>query len=177
MTEVAGTRKDKLKYLKISDITCEDRAREDLGTEEQWEEFKKSISEKGVLQPITVSSDLKLLAGGRRLTACSELGILTIPAIVRAVEDTIDEKEIELIENIHRKDFTWQERARLTAEIDVLYRRKYPDWNLRKTAEVSDRSLAQSSRDIQLATAMQVIPEILEAKTADEALKMVKGIS
>ena len=33
MTEVAGTRKDKLKYLKISDITCEDRAREDLGTE------------------------------------------------------------------------------------------------------------------------------------------------
>lgn len=176
MTEVAGTRKDKLKYLKISDITCEDRAREDLGTEEQWEEFKKSISEKGVLQPITVSSDLKLLAGGRRFTACSELGILTIPAIVRAVEDTIDEKEIELIENIHRKDFTWQERARLTAEIDVLYRRKYPDWNLRKTAEVSDRSLAQSSRDIQLATAMQVIPEIREAKTADEALKMVKKL-
>ena len=64
MTEVvAGTRKDKLKYLKITEIICTDRAREDLGTEEQWEEFKKSISEKGVLQPITVSSDLKLLAG------------------------------------------------------------------------------------------------------------------
>src|SRR5262245_2522923 len=115
MTKVVeGERKDKLKHIKIEDILFENRAREDYG---DLEELKASITENGVIQPISVrSSDLRLLAGGRRYTACSELGFTTIPAIVLDV-DEIGAKEVELIENIHRKDFTWAERANLTAEI------------------------------------------------------------
>lgn len=166
-----GERKDKLKYVALSTITCEGRAREDLG---DLEELKASIREKGVIQPITLDSNLNLLAGGRRFTACSELGIPTIPAIIRADVTEIDAKEIELIENIHRKDFTWQERARLTAEIDSLYRDKDPNWSQRKTAILTDASVGAVNKDLQLAKAMEVLPELADAKTANDAFKIIK---
>ncbi len=172
MTKVVeGERKDKLKHVKIVDIIFEKRAREDYG---DLEELKVSITEKGVLQPITISSTGKLLAGGRRFTACRELGFTTIPAIVRDVVDDVDELEIELIENIHRKDFTWQERALLTARIDSLQRKKNPNWSQAKTGDLVGLSMGMTNKDIQLAKAMLLIPEIAECKTADDAFKSIK---
>lgn len=170
---VEGERKDKLRYVKISDITCEGRAREELG---DLTELKESVKAKGIIQPITLSTELHLLAGGRRYQACVELDIPTIPAIIRDVEDILDAKEIELIENIHRKDFTWQEQALLTAQIDSLYKNKDPNWSLRKTAEMLDKAPSQTSRQIQLARAIEAIPEIAAAKTADDAFKMLKKL-
>jgi len=171
---IAGERKDKLKYVKLADIIFEDRAREDYG---DLEELKTSITDKGVIQPITLGSDLRLLAGGRRYSACMELGFLTIPAIIRDVVDDIDAREIELIENIHRKDFTWQERAKLTAEIDGMQRKKHPvNWSQGKTAELVGLSQGAANKDIQLARAIAFIPEIAECKTADDAFKFIKKL-
>jgi ParB/RepB/Spo0J family partition protein len=170
---VEGERKDKLKYVALEAIICEGRAREDLG---DLEELKSSIREKGIIQPITLDSNLNLLAGGRRFTACLELGIPSIPAIIRNDVTELDAKEIELIENIHRKDFTWQERARLTAEIDNLYRAKDPNWSQRRTADLTDASIGAVNKDLQLAKAMEAIPELAEAKTADDAFKIIKKI-
>lgn len=171
---VEGERKDKLKYVKLSDIIFEDRAREDYG---DLEELKASISDKGVIQPITLSSDLRLLAGGRRYTACTDLGFTTIPAIIREVLDSVDAREIELIENIHRKDFTWQERAKLTAEIDAMQRVKNPvSWSQGKTADLVGMSAGITNKDIQLAKAMAFIPEIAECKTAEDAFKFIKKL-
>ena len=176
-TLVDGERKDKMKYLKLSEITVEDRSREDYG---DIEELMESIKEKGVVQPITVAlkSDgtHKLMAGGRRYESSLRLGIPTIPCIIREGEDEVTELEIELIENIHRKDFTWVERANLTDKIDQLYRRKDSNWSGRKTAALVDRSTSNVNRDLQLARAMTVVPELAECKTADDALKMVKKL-
>lgn len=166
-------RKDKLKHVKLEDITVSDRAREDFG---DIEGLMESIKAKGLLQPITITTDGKLLAGGRRFRACSELGFLTIPAIIRESEDAVDAKEIELMENVFRKDFTWQERAKLTADIDELYRKKNPGWNQKKTSEILGVSVGITNKDLQLATAMKVLPEIREAKTADDAFKLVKKL-
>lgn len=168
-----GQRKDKLKHVKLSDVIVENRAREDFG---DIEELVKSIQERGVIQPITLDSDLRLLAGGRRHRASTLAGLDTIPAIIRDDVTELDAKEIELIENVHRKDFTWQERAKLTAEIDSLYRAKDPTWSQRKTVELMDSSLGRVSRELQLAKAMEVIPEVAEAKTADDALKLLKKL-
>ena len=124
MQKIEGQRKDKLKHVKLPDITVQDRARQDFG---DLEALKESIKAKGILQPITLTSDLVLLAGGRRFQACTDLGLESIPAILRDSSDLLDSKEIELMENVFRKDFTWQERAKLTAEIDELYRKKNLD--------------------------------------------------
>lgn len=172
MTKVEGERKDKLKHVKLSDIIFEGRAREDYG---DLEELKASITDKGVIQPITLSSNLRLLAGGRRFTACSELGFTTIPAIVREVSDAIDELEVELIENLHRKDFTWQERARLTERIDAMKRAQNPTkWSQERTAETVGLSVGMTNKDLQLARAMKFLPELENCKTADDAFKIIK---
>lgn len=172
-----GERKDKMRYVKLGDVIVGDRAREDYG---DLEELMESIKEKGVLQPITLGlredGTLKLLAGGRRYESSLRLGLPTIPAIIREGEDEISELEIELIENVHRKDFTWVEKANLTDQIDQLYKRKDSNWSGRKTAILIDRSKSDVNRDLQLARAMTVIPELGECKTADDALKRLKKI-
>ncbi len=172
-----GERKDKMRYVKLGEITVEDRAREDYG---DLEELMESIKEKGVLQPITLAlkddGTLKLLAGGRRYESSLRLGLPTVPAIIREGETEITELEIELIENVHRKDFTWVEKANLTDRIDQLYKSKDSNWSGRKTAILIDRSKSDVNRDIQLARAMTVIPELGECKTADDALKRLKKI-
>lgn len=172
-----GERKDKMRYVKLGDVVVGERAREDYG---DLEELMESIKEKGVLQPITLGlredGTLKLLAGGRRYESSLRLGLPTIPAIIREGEDEISELEIELIENVHRKDFTWVEKANLTDQIDQLYKRKDSNWSGRKTAILIDRSKSDVNRDLQLARAMTVIPELGECKTADDALKRLKKI-
>src|SRR5690606_8340086 len=125
-----GERKDKMRYVKLGEITVEDRAREDYG---DLDELMESIMEKGVLQPITLAlkddGTLKLLAGGRRYESSLRLGLPTVPAIIREGETEITELEIELIENVHRKDFTWVEKANLTDRIDQLYKSKDSNWS------------------------------------------------
>lgn len=171
---VEGHRKDKLKHVKLEDITVEDRFREDLGN---MDEMIESVKTKGIIQPLTVDSNMKLLAGGRRFAAATACGLPTIPVVVRDFVDEIDSLEIELIENIHRKDFTWAEQAKLVKKIDDLYKAKHgSNWSGRKTAELLDKGVATVARNLQLAEAISVLPELGEYKTADEALKVLKKL-
>ena len=168
---VAGERKDKLKYIKLESIIVGDRFRTDFG---DLAELVESIQAKGIIQPLTIDHNFNLLAGGRRHAAATQAGLTNVPVIIRDFIDETDSREIELIENIHRKDFTWQEKAALVNEIDRLYKSKDSNWSGRKTAELLDRSVAGVSRDIQLAKAIEVLPELGSFKTADEALKVLK---
>lgn len=169
---VEGHRKDKMKHLNLDEIIVEDRARDDYGN---IEELKESIRQKGIIQPVTVDSNNRLLAGGRRYEASRQLGLPTIPAIIREVVDQIDSLEIELIENLHRKDFSWVEESRLVQRINNLYLEKNKgNWSGRKTAELLDRGVGTVSRNLQLARALEVLPELAEQRTADDAFKVLK---
>lgn len=163
--------KGKMRHIPLADIIVGERFREDFGN---LEELVESIREKGVIQPISVSSDMRLLAGGRRFAACSRLELKTIPALIREGVDEVDAREVELIENVHRKDFTWSEKAKLVDAIDTLYKEKDPNWSGRKTANLIDRGVGSVSRDLQLAAAIAVVPELAEYKTADDAFKVLK---
>lgn len=172
MSKVEGHRKDKLKHVKLEDIIVGDRFRVDFG---DLDELKQSIQEKGIIQPLTVDSNMNLLAGGRRHAASTALELPTVPVIIREFIDEIDSREIELMENVHRKDFTWAEQAKLIKSIDELYKVKFgSNWSGRKTAELLDKGVASVARNLQLANAIEIIPELGEYKTADEALKVLK---
>ncbi len=172
VAQVEGHRKDKLKHIKLEDIIIGERFRKDLG---DLDELINSIKEKGIIQPITVDSNMNLLAGGRRCAASLAIGLPTVPAIIRDALDEIDAREIELMENVHRKDFTWVEQAALVKKIDDLYKEKHgSNWSGRKTAELLDKGVATVARNLQLAAAIEVIPQLGEYKTADEALKVLK---
>ncbi len=169
---VEGYRKDTLKHVKLEDILIEERFREDLG---DLEGLVENIRDKGIIQPVTLSKDLRLLAGGRRCAAALVLGLPTVPAIIREVDDELDSRELELFENLFRKDFTWQEQCKLIKRIDTLYNEKTGgNWSGRKTAALVEQSTSAVNRSLQLAAAIQAIPELGNLKTADDALKMLK---
>ncbi len=73
-----------------------------------------SIMEYGLMQPITVRQtgpfDYELIAGERRLTACKNLGMTYIPAIVMRVSET-DSAILALVENIQRENLNYIEEA------------------------------------------------------------------
>lgn len=177
MAEVNGPKivvpRGQVKHVHIKDIVVPQRFRVDYG---DIEGLAASIKEKGVIQPITLSTGMELQAGGRRLAASKSLGLATIPALVRESEGEIDLREVELIENLFRKDFTWAEECALIQEIDRLYKAKKTDWSARKTGAMLSKSIASISRALQLARGLEAIPELKDSKTADEAFKTIKAL-
>ncbi len=73
-----------------------------------------SIMEYGLMQPISVRQkgpfDYELIAGERRLTACRNLGMNYIPAIVMRASET-DSAILALVENIQRENLNYIEEA------------------------------------------------------------------
>ena len=70
-----------------------------------------SIRARGVLHPLVVTPDGRLLAGRRRLEAARRAGLLTVPVRVCAIETERAAIEIGLIENAQRADLDPLTRA------------------------------------------------------------------
>lgn len=86
-----------------------------------------SIRQAGLMQPIMVrptSRGFELVAGERRWRAAKLLGMATIPALVREIDDATS-AELALIENIQREDLNPMERAhalrRLAADFGLTH--------------------------------------------------------
>ena len=161
--------------VRIKDIIVKDRAREDFG---DIEGLAQAIAEKGLIQPITIDSRKKLLAGERRLRAHILLGRTEIDCIIRPFESKVDSMEIELMENIQRKDMVWYEQAALEKKIKNYYEEINPGkvLSIRQQAEMVGSSKSAVDRRIKLAEAIELIPELAEYETQDEAWKMYKRI-
>jgi len=111
-----------LQHVKIADIIIGDRRREEMGN---IDSLTEAIKEKGVLQPITLDTNLNLVAGGRRIAAAILAGLEDIPALIRETTGEIDHRECELMENVQRLDMTWQEEMESVEAINDLYNEKY----------------------------------------------------
>ena len=69
-----------------------------------------SIQKVGLLNPIVVTEDYRLVAGFRRLSACRKLGWNAIEAnVVPYKDDLLLLLDAEVEENLLRKDFTAEE--------------------------------------------------------------------
>ena len=83
--------------------------------EKSLDELKRSILEKGIIQPIIVrkkGDGYEIIAGERRLIAARQAGLKKIPALVKEISDQKDLLEIALIENIQREDLNPIDMAR-----------------------------------------------------------------
>lgn len=103
-----------MESLPLDNVVVTRRLREDHG---DIESLMTSISEHGLLHPIVVDAEDRLVAGGRRLAAVRNLGQREIA--VRRLGDLTDQqrREIELDENIRRKDLTAYERSKFVSEL------------------------------------------------------------
>ena len=99
----------------IASIIINDRLRKNIG---DISSLAANIKELGLLSPIIINQDNKLLAGERRLTACKSLGWTEIPAIIKEVNDAEQELLIEIAENVNRESFTREELINAGIELE-----------------------------------------------------------
>ena len=92
--------------VKIKDIKVGKRVRKDLG---DLTNLKKSIRKHGVMNPVLITTGNELISGFRRLTAARELGIEELEVRVVDPKDNIEFLEMEMEENMIRKDFSQEE--------------------------------------------------------------------
>lgn len=103
------------------------RVRSDMG---DVEGLARSIRELGQLQNIVVipgkhKGRYDLVAGARRLKACQQLGI-QVRADVITVEQAMTRLDMELAENMRRKDLDLAEQSEAHARRKALYERLHP---------------------------------------------------
>ena len=99
--------------IPIDDIAANPRQPRAVFDEEALAELVYSIREIGLLQPVVVrraGTNFELVAGERRLRACREVGLTSIPAIIRDTEDDALLRDA-LLENLHRADLNALEEA------------------------------------------------------------------
>jgi ParB family chromosome partitioning protein len=80
----------------------------------------ESMKRFGQISPIVLNHANVLIAGGRRLEAARFLGWRTINAVVMDITGDVSKLEYEIEENLQRRDFTPQEMAEATREINKL---------------------------------------------------------
>lgn len=162
-------------FVSTDDIEVGDRFRKDY---QLGQNFLDSITEKGLIQPITIDQNMMLVAGGRRLAAYVELGIDSIPVVMRQVEDELDLRECELIENICRDDLGWVDKNALVARIHDLNIEKHGEkqWSMRKTATLINRSVGGIHRSLEMHKAVESLPRLKESKNEDEAVKLLRKL-
>ena len=137
----------------ISDIVTEreTRQRKEL---KGIEELADSIARLGLIHPIVISNDGILVAGERRLTACTLLGWDNIP--VQFAED-LDEYTlqcIELEENVKRSDLSWQDEVAAVARLHDLKSSNEENWSAIDTANFIGASPSYVEKRLQVAKAM-----------------------
>lgn len=152
----------------------QDRFRKEMG---DINGLAESIKLNGLLVPIVINENKHLIAGERRLTACKLLQWKTIPArVMRANE--IQHRIFEIIENIDRKDFTWQESVIATEELHKMLLAEHgAKWTIRKTADRMGIATAygEVAEHLQLAKALKEAPDVFEGcKSKFQALKALK---
>ncbi len=167
----------------IKTIHVSERLRKDFG---DIEDLASSISRLGLLQPIVLDDHNNLIAGGRRLAACMHLGMESIAAVRKRDLSEADKKEIELEENIKRKDLTWQEEVTGLLQLYEIKQNRYgkrtgskfgeQGFGIENAAKELDRSIGSISMDLQLARGLTEFAVLLQEKTKASAFKRYKRL-
>ena len=156
-------------------------------------EMAESIKECGQLQPVLVTKEMELVDGLHRLLACKSLGKDVWWADETEAkllfENPAQRRRAELQANIKRKEFTPLQLSLGIAELDRLMRETYGErksgpnlgkddgWGQTDTAKMLGyKSHASISDALTVAKAVEAgaIPALAQAKTMNEAVKMVK---
>jgi ParB family transcriptional regulator, chromosome partitioning protein len=94
---------------------------------EALDELKRSIQQKGIIQPVTVRrtkvGTYELISGERRIRASMEIGLKKIPAYIIEVKSDEEMLELALIENLQREHLN-------PVEIAISYQRLMQDVGL-----------------------------------------------
>ncbi len=107
---------------RINEIKVRKRIRRGAG---DVSDLVESIRRHGLLNPITVTDKLELVAGFRRLKACRVLGMEEIEYRIVTPSSRMEKLLMEAEENLARKDLTMQDLDRFAEERNYLKARGF----------------------------------------------------
>lgn len=184
-----------MKLIDTADISISPNRQRQFLDEFAIVELADSIAKHGLLHPISITEDLVLVAGERRFKAVQHLQkqgypffhngerILPpfIPTVLCTKTDLLELEEVELAENLDRKDLTWQEQANTVARLHALRTKQNPSQTIKDTASelqpdglnALGSNITSVSEDIKLAEQLSD-PEVAKAKTKKEAVKIIR---
>lgn len=172
-----------MNVVPINQIQIGQRQRKSVG---ELDDLIESIKRVGLIHPIVVDESLNLLAGERRLTACKMLGWNEVPIRQFNELGEVERKEIELEENIRRKQLDWKDEVKAKLELDQLKRELYghsspgqtgvSGWRIKDTAQSLGESVGNVSMDIQVAKALNKFPELANVSSKTQAYKRYKQL-
>ncbi|MEW6682563.1 MAG: ParB/RepB/Spo0J family partition protein [Nitrospirota bacterium] len=87
---------------------------------EDFEQLKASIQELGVIEPLVVDEEMRVICGHQRLRAAKALGVGSVPAVIRAVGEPETRAMITIEENIRRRQLQPSEMARAIKKLAEL---------------------------------------------------------
>lgn len=177
-------------FIPVEDIVIDERVRKeegDIGV------LAVSIAKMGLLHPIIVDrrenedgeEEIVLVAGKRRYEAHKRIGEDTIEAKFLEDANELTRREIELEENIIRKNFEWYEVVAGKKALHEIKRELYgaavkghesSGWGLKETAEALGEATSTTHQDIKLAEALEEHPELIKARNKSAALRKLKKI-
>ena len=100
--------------IPIEDIIVKKRIRRNMG---DIESLAESLKRYGQISPIVINKNNILIAGGRRLEAAKLLGWRTINAVISEGSSELERLELEVEENVQRREFSMDEVAEASKKI------------------------------------------------------------
>lgn len=151
--------KQDYKDIAINQIDVEENYRKTFD-EKKLAEMAKSIRKNGVIQPIVVrvkGDRFSLIAGERRLRASKLADKVTIPAVVREIDDDSYALELQLVENTQKEAVSYMEESYGIAKL-----RDVGGLDVKEIAERLGKSEAYVYFAIQLTKLPETVRQICE---------------
>jgi site-specific DNA-methyltransferase (adenine-specific) len=161
----------KVELIPIDSVIVEDRGREDFGA---VGELAESIRTKGLLHPLVVDENNKLIAGERRLRALKLLKWETVPVNRFNDLDELTKVEIELEENTKRKSLTWQEESKLIQRAVEMRRGSNPEYKIENDPLLDKMGETTLKENLFLARMQEKFPSIAKEKDKSNAVRLAK---
>lgn len=182
-------------FVQTKAVVDSERIRADLG---DIDGLCTSIKKYGQIQPIVLGhlgDEITLVAGGRRLAALRRLGVTVLKhgdnyvwrdEVAAGEDKKLRFKSMEIEENVKRKDLSWQEQVegkrQLLSIMQTIHGVAKPGptfkdekgFGTNRLAAMLGEAQSNTSRDLQLAEAMQQIPGLRSAETKAQAFTQLK---
>lgn len=144
-------------------------------SDESLQELEESIKEHGIIQPIIVVKNgfdkWQLIAGERRWRCAKNIGLKTVPSIVRDMDD-LKKMEIALIENLQRQNLN-------ALEVAVAYQKLLDEFNisLDDLAKKVGKNKSTVNNTLRLLTAREEVHQaIREGKISEGHARVLAGL-
>lgn len=158
----------------IAEIAVERETRQRSSLDKEVEALADSLRTVGLLNPIVIHEDGRLIAGERRLAAARKVGWDKIRCTI--IERLTPAKAylIELLENIARKQLSWQDEAKAVLQYHTMQQEAVQGWNAKATGMDIGYSESATYRYLRVADRLSD-PEVAGCQSLDGAFNLLRG--